>query len=218
MADRRLSERNVRTAQDDSTMSEVVLGAVIGAAAGLGGAGIVAYVSFRMAQAQRVADRSHLDIQLRHDREMRDLQHLRETLRPIVARALDWDAFTEFHLKLAQLAAQYPGQVPEETWNDVVAALAKTVGTVSEAVRRDSRALMIVMGSEASVVQHLRGVADNGGAMVKLARRWKESRPALLEQEMARIGVEYGHSHARLMEAAKEVGGWGAAASAPASS
>lgn len=84
-----------------------------GLVSGLGAAGIVAYVTLRaarkqrendtaLAKQQRDADAERTEKQLAHDRDMRNLQFLRETLAPIAERAIEWAAFTSLHFELAQ--------------------------------------------------------------------------------------------------------------------
>ena len=80
--------------------------------------GDISGVTLAVARKQRAVDARALDRQLAHDRDMRDLQHLRETLAPIVSRALDWDAFLSLH-KALTLA----GNQPAEEWKLVAAPL-----------------------------------------------------------------------------------------------
>ena len=78
---------------------------IAGLISGLGAAVIVAAVTLKaarkqrendmtLAQQQRDADAERTEKQLAHDRDMRDLQYLRETLAPIADHAIGWEAFT----------------------------------------------------------------------------------------------------------------------------
>jgi hypothetical protein len=143
---------------------------------------------------------------------MRDGRYLRETLTPIIGRALDWDAFTAFHKDLKQLAGR--DALPPDMWKEDIAPLANRVGEVSERVRRDARALIVILGPDSPVVGYLRAIADGGNALVSLAARWKEAvqRPETFEADLDAIWTTYGFAHARLLEAAQQAVGWGDAA------
>jgi hypothetical protein len=188
---------------------------------GLGGALIVGLIGVGIARDERdAADKRHaeqltaagdrLDRQLAQDREMRDLQHLRETLTPIVARALNWDAWVSFSKALHDLASNYD-RLSTETWEQVVGPLAAQVGEISEHVRRDGRSLIVILGPTSPVVTHLRAIGDGGSALVSLAARWKEAgeRPPTFENDFTTIVASYERAHARLLEAANDAVGWG---------
>ncbi len=84
---------------------------VAGLISGLGAAAIVAFVTLKvarkqrdkdttLAQQQRDADAERAEKQLAHDRDMRDLQYLRETMAPVAEHAVGWDAFTSLYFEL----------------------------------------------------------------------------------------------------------------------
>jgi hypothetical protein len=188
-------------------------------AAGLGSALIVSLITLWVARKQRGADSGRhgeqlqaaserLDRQLAYDRDMRDLQHLRETLTPIVARALDWDAFTSLHKGLATV-----GDRPVDEWKDVIAPLASEVAAVNERLRRDSRTLLIILGMNAQVALRLREVANDGDALVHLTRQRAEGAitPPEAQQALQALFTKYGHDHSRFIEAANEAVRWGEA-------
>jgi hypothetical protein len=185
-------------------------------AASLGSAGIVAGITLlvarkqresdkRVAREQREADSAGLDKQLAHDRDMRDLQHLRQTLGPIVAQALDWDAFISLHKGLAT-----SGDRPVDEWKEIIAPLATKVADVSEQLRRGARTLVILAGIRAPVALRLREVANDGEALVHLAKRHAEAGVTTpgIQQELDALLEKYGDSHSRFIEAANEAVRW----------
>jgi hypothetical protein len=214
-------------------------------AAGLGSAVIVSLFNLRVARKQRQADSDRLDQQLAHDRkmrekqqeidaarfeqqlahdremrrqqdahdrEMRDLQNLRETLTPIVARALDWDAFNKLHLRLKVDGTQ---PIDDATWGSDIVPLVSEVADLSESLRRGSRTLVILAGPEAPVALKLKEVANDGDALVHLARlRAQEGRTTPdIQASLDGLLNQYGYDHARFIEAANEAVRWGEAES-----
>ncbi len=95
-------------------------------------------------EQQTEADSARLEKQLEHDRDARDLQLLRETLAPIMARALDWDKFTSLHKGLSTVGDVSAN--PESAWVKVILPLVSEVAVVAEQLRRDARTLVIVDG------------------------------------------------------------------------
>jgi len=155
-------------------------------------------------QRQNDAGSERLDRQLAHDRGMRDLQHMRETLAPVIARALDWGAFISLHkaLSTAEEATEQARQVIED--------LVKEVGDGSEQLRRGSRTLVVLAGPEAEVALRLKEVANDGDALVRLAWTWVETgwlHPEFENQLQALI-AKFGHDHSRFIEAANEAVRW----------
>jgi hypothetical protein len=196
-------------------------------AAGLGSAMIVSWITLIVARKQRKADADRLDKQLEHDREMReqqraddadrldkqlvhdrdmrDLRHLRETLAPIVARLVDWDAFLTLHKALATASDAGHGQ------RGAIAQLASNVGNASEQLRRDSRILVVLAGPTAPIALWLKEVADDGDTLIHLARKWAETGAMTPEimQALPALLAKYGNDHARFIEAANEAVRWG---------
>jgi hypothetical protein len=195
-------------------------------AAGLGSAAIVALATLLVAGKQRQADSDRLDrqfdhdremrqrqndaeserldCQLAHDREMRDLQHMRETLAPIIARTLDWRTFVSLYTELSTAE-----QVTEQA-RQVIAGLADEVGKESEQIRHGSRTLVVLAGPEAEVAVRLKEVANDGDALVRLARTWVETgwlQPDLSNQLEA-LFTKYGKDHSRFIESANETVRW----------
>jgi len=190
---------------------------IAGLISGLGAAGIVSYVTLRaakkqrandvaLAKLQREADADRTDKQLAHDRDMRNLQFLRETLAPIVSRALDWDAFISLHRGVATT-----GDKPFDEWKDAIAPLAQKVSETNEALRRDARTLIILLGVNAQVAIRLNQVGDDGDALIKLTRKRAEASEitAELGNELTALLAKYGDSHSRFIEAANNAAGIG---------
>lgn len=161
-----------------------------------------------MRQQQNDAESKRLDRQLAHDREMRDLRHLRETLAPIVARLTDWDAFISLHKALATASDVNHGS------RGAITQLASNVGAASEQLRRDSRALVVLAGPTAPIALWLKEVANDGDTLIHLARKWTEAGTMTpeIEQALPPLLAKYGHGHARFIEAANEGVKWGEAA------
>ncbi len=165
--------------------------------------------SFRL-QWQLGEDRQLRREQLAHDREMRDLQHMRETLTPIAARAQDWDAFTTLHQRLKADGVQ---PIDDETWKSKIVPLASELASVNERLRRDARTLVILAGPTAQVAVHLKEIASEGDAMVHVTRQRVEAGGTTPELQAAVDGIwtKYAYVHARFMEAANEAVRWGEA-------
>ncbi len=179
-------------------------------AAGLGSAVIVAIATLMVASKQRQADAERLDRQLAHDREMRDLQHLRETLAPIVARLVDWDAFLSLHKALASAGDVSHGDVGHAQ-RVAIGQLASNVGNASEQLRRDSRTLVVLAGPTAPIALWLKEVAEDGDTLIHLSRKWAETGAMTPEiaQALNPLLTKYGHDHSRFIEAANEAVRWG---------
>jgi len=211
-------------------------------AAGLGSAVIVSLFNLVVARKQRHADSGRLDKQLAHDRkmrekqqeidaarfeqqlahdremrqqqdahdrEMRDLQLMRETLAPIIARTLSWGAFISLHKALSTTRG-----VTEHSQR-IIEDLAKEVGDESEQLRHGSRTLVVLAGPKTEVALRLKEVANDGDALVRLARTWVETgwlHPEF-ENQLRALFAKYGQDHARFIEAANEAVRWGEAES-----
>jgi hypothetical protein len=188
---------------------------IAGLVSGLGAAGIIAFVTLRvagkqrendrkLAQQQRDADVDRTERQLAHDREMRDLQHMRKTLAPIIARTLDWGAFLSLH-KALSTAEQVTAPARQ-----VIAGLADEVGRESEQLRHGSRTLVVLAGPHAEIAVRLKEVANDGDALVRLARTWVETgwlHPDLANQ-LDGLFTRYGQDQSRFIEAANEAVRW----------
>jgi hypothetical protein len=159
----------------------------------------------KLRQLQNDAESKRLDRQLDHDREMRDLRHLRETLAPMVARLVDWDAFLSLHMALATAGDANPGQ------RSAITQLASDVGNASEQLRRDSRTLIVLAGPAAPIASRLREVANDGETLIHLAKQWTETGTMTpdIAQALPPLLAKYGQDHSRFLEAANEAVRWG---------
>jgi hypothetical protein len=157
---------------------------------------------------QLAQDRELREQELAHDREMRDLALMRETLAPIIARTLDWDAFNKLHLRLKVDGTQ---PIDDATWASEIVPLVSEVADVSESLRRGSRTLVILAGPEAPIALKLKEVANDGDTLVHLAtRRAKEGRTTPeIQASLDGLLPQYGFDHARFVEAANEAVRWG---------
>jgi hypothetical protein len=153
---------------------------------------------------QLAQDRELREQQVKADRDARDLQFLRETLAPIVARALDWDKFTSLHKGLSTVGDE-PAD-PESAWVTVIIPLVSQVAAVAEQLRRDARALVIVDGLYSRVAATLKAVADDGDTLIGLAKERAEAgwtTPAI-QAALGDLFTKYGNDHSRFIEAANE--------------
>jgi hypothetical protein len=188
----------------------VVVGGLI---SGLGAAGIVSYVTLRasrkqrandavLARQQRDADAERTEKQLAHDRAMRNLQFLRETLAPIAERAIDWEAFTSLHFELDTAEGR-----PFDAWLGGVQALLPKVTANQEQLARDGRVLVILMGADAEVAKWLRELVADGGTLINVARKRMEAKATTPDIRAAidALWTKYGFDQARFVEQANRV-------------
>ena len=183
-----------------------------GLISGLGAAGIVAFVTLKvarkqrandttLAQQQRSADAERTEKQLAHDRDMRDLQYLRETLAPIAEHAIGWEAFTSLHFLLDQAESRDFDQ-----WKEAIQQPVDQVGKTAERLRRDRRVLVILLGPEAEVSMWLGELAGDGDALIRLARQRVEAKRTTPEIRSALNGLwtKYGFDQSRFIEHANK--------------
>lgn len=185
---------------------------IAGLISGLGAAGIIAFVTLRVARKQREndtalarqqrdADAERIEKQLAHDRDMRDLQYLRETLAPIAEHAIGWDAFTSLHFNLKR-----GGAFEFEAWRMTALPLVDQVGKATERLRRDGRVLVLLLGPEAELCKWLLELADDGDALVHVVRERVEAKRTTPEIEAStdNILVKFGFDQARFIEHANK--------------
>jgi hypothetical protein len=162
--------------------AEVWPAVIAGLISGLGAAGIIAFVTLKvagkqrendrtLAQQQRDADAERIGKQLAHDRDMRDLQYLRETLAPIAEHAIGWDAFTSLHFNLKQA-----GAFEFEAWRMAALPLVDQLGKTTERLRRVGRVVVLLLGRDAEVPKWLRELANDGDALIRVARERVEAK------------------------------------------
>jgi hypothetical protein len=182
---------------------------IAGLISGLGAAVIVAVVTLkaarkqrendvRLAQQQRDADAERTEKQLAHDRDMRDLQYLRETLAPIAEHAIGWEAFTSLHFLL--------DQAENREWKEAIQQPLDQVGKTAERLRRDRRVLVVLLGPEAEVSMWLGELAGDGDALIHLARQRVEAKQTTPEIRLALDGLwmKYGFDQSRFLEHANK--------------
>jgi hypothetical protein len=185
---------------------------IAGLVSGLGAAGIVAFVTLRvarkqrksdttLAQQQRGADAERTEKQLAHDRDMRDLQYLREMLAPIAEHAIGWDAFTSLHFNLKQA-----GAFEFEAWRMAALPLVDQIGKTTERLRRDGRVLVLLLGPEAEVPKWLHELANDGDALIRVARERVEAKRTTPEiaASIDNIWLKFGFDQARFIEHANK--------------
>ncbi len=185
---------------------------IAGLISGLGAAVIVAVVTLKaarkqrendvtLAQQQRDADAERTEKQLAHDRDMRDLQYLRETLAPIAEHAIGWDAFTSLHFNLKQA-----GGFEFEAWRMAALPLVDQVGKATERLRRDGRVLVLLLGPEAEVPKWLHEMANDGSALIQVVRERVEAKQTTPEiaASIDNIWVKFGSDQARFIEHANK--------------
>ena len=185
---------------------------IAGLISGLGAAMIVAIVTLKaarkqrendvtLAQQQRDADAERTEKQLAHDRDMRDLQDLRETLAPIAEHAIGWEAFTSLHFLLDQ--AEYR---EFDEWKEAIQQPWSQVGKTAERLRRDRRVLIVLLGPEAEVPKWLGELAGDGDALIHIARKRVEAKQTTPEIRLALDGlwVKYGFDQSRFLEHANK--------------
>jgi hypothetical protein len=154
------------------------LPAVIGAAtqspwyavvAGLGAAIIVATTSYLAARQQRRADVQRLQQQLLHDREQRAIDHLRITLHPIVARAVNSDAIGGIVPALSKCRTEKPIQ----GWpSDALAEVRRH----ADLLERDRLALIVLLGPDSPIVASLKALCDEILAIEENVTTWLNGR------------------------------------------
>jgi hypothetical protein len=185
---------------------------IAGLISGLGAAVIVAVVTLkaarkqrendvRLAQQQRDADAERTEKQLAHDRDMRDLQYLRETLAPIAEHAIGWEAFTSLHFLLDQAENR-----EFDEWKEAIQQPLDQVGKTAERLRRDRRVLVVLLGPEAEVSMWLGELAGDGDALIHLARQRVEAKQTTPEIRLALDGLwmKYGFDQSRFLEHANK--------------
>jgi hypothetical protein len=185
---------------------------IAGLISGLGAAVIVAFVTLKvarkqrtndatLAQHQRDADAERTEKQLAHDRDMRDLQYLRETLAPIAEHAIGWEAFTSLHFALDQAESR-----EFEEWREAIRRPVDQVGETAERLRRDRRVLVILLGPEAEVSKWLGELASDGDALIHIARERVEATRTTPAIRVAVDGLwtKYGFDQARFIEHANK--------------
>jgi hypothetical protein len=185
---------------------------IAGLISGLGAAVIVAVVTLkaarkqrendvRLAQQQRDADAERTEKQLAHDRDMRDLQYLRETLAPIAEHAIGWEAFTSLHFLLDQAENR-----EFDEWKEAIQQPLDQVGKTAERLRRDRRVLVVLLGPEAEVSMWLGELAGDGDALLHLARQRVEAKQTTPEIRLALDGLwmKYGFDQSRFLEHANK--------------
>jgi hypothetical protein len=178
----------------------------------LGAAVLVAFVTLKVARKQRVndttlaqqqrgADAERTEKQLAHDRDMRDLQYLRETLAPIAEHAIDWEAFTSLHFELVQAESRQ-----FEDWREAIRRPVDQVGATAERLRRDRRVLIILLGPDAEVSKWLGELANDGDALVHIARERVEANRTTPEARttLGDLWTKYGFDQARFIEHANK--------------
>jgi FAD/FMN-containing dehydrogenase len=192
--------------------AEIWPAVVGGLVSGLGAAGIVAYVTLRaarkqrqndtaLAKQQRNADAERTEKQLAHDRDVRNLQFLRETLAPIAERVIDWTAFTSLHFELAQSEGPaFEQRLP------VVQQLVNQVSDTTEQLSRDGRVLVILLGADAELSKWVRELASDGQALIHIVRKRREANEMTPEIRAALDGLwtKYGFDQARFVEHANK--------------
>jgi nitrous oxide reductase len=178
----------------------------------LGAAVIVAVVTLKaarkqrendvtLAQQQRDADAERTEKQLAHDRDMRDLQYLRETLAPIAEHAIGWEAFTSLHFLLDQAENR-----EFDEWKEAIQQPVDQVGKTAERLRRDRRVLIVLLGPEAEVSMWLGELAGDGDALIHLAGQRMEAKQTTPEIRLALDGLwmKYGFDQSRFLEHANK--------------
>jgi hypothetical protein len=90
-------------------------------------------------------------------------------------------------------------------------ASVRPVADASEILRRGSRTLVILAGPAAPVALKLKEVANDGDTLVYLARLRAQEGRTTQEIQAALDGllIQYGHDHARFVEAANTAVRWG---------
>jgi hypothetical protein len=185
---------------------------IAGLISGLGAAGIVSFVTLRaarkqrendttLASLQRAADEGRTEKQLAHDRDMRNLQFLRETLAPIAERAIDWSAFTALHFELDRSeGVNFEQRMP------IVQQLANQVSDTIDQLSRDGRVLVIALGAESALANSVRELASDGQAVIHLARKRTEAKQMTPEIRAAinDLWAKFGFDQARFVERANE--------------
>ncbi|HEY5262002.1 MAG TPA: hypothetical protein VIJ33_07795 [Solirubrobacteraceae bacterium] len=185
---------------------------IAGLISGLGAAVIVAAVTLKaarkqrendmaLAQQQRDADAERTEKQLAHDRDMRDLQYLRETLAPIAEHAIGWEAFTSLHFLVDQAENREFNE-----WQEAIQQPVDQVGKTAERLRRDRRVLVVLLGPEAEVPKWLGELASDGDALIHMARKRVEAKQTTPEIRLALDGlwVKYGFDQSRFLEHANK--------------
>jgi hypothetical protein len=155
-----------------------------------------------LAQQQRDADADRTAKQLAHDRDMRNLQYLRETLTPIAEHAIGWDAFTSLHFELTQAEGR-----EFEEWREAIGRPVNQVSDTAEKLRLDRRVLVILLGPDAEVAEWLGELASDGDALIRITRERVEAKRTTTEISAALDGLwmKFGFDQARFIEQANKV-------------
>jgi hypothetical protein len=186
-------------------MSDAILGALIGAGAGLLGALVVAVVSYRIAKAQ-----------LRHDRELRDREHVRVALSAVIAHANDAEpilALVGDVRRLRQQRTQSTQGSSEELPNDdQLKVLARAVDAEAHAstLSKDAGALGVIVGPSAPLTLAIMEIAHSIMAIGVLVGEWRWGRlvGGDLDSRLRELEARYHDAVVAFLGVANKTVGW----------
>jgi hypothetical protein len=117
---------------------------------------------------------------------------------------VDWDVFLSLHGALRAAGDANHGQ------RGTIAQLSSDVGGASKQLRRDSRALEVLVGPSAPISLCLKAVAGDGEALIGLAWKWAEAGTMTPEIETALppLLTKYDDDHRLFTEAANAAVKW----------
>jgi hypothetical protein len=183
--------------------------------AGLGAALLLVTASFVVAYYQRRADSNHLrsqleeagnrlDRQLEHDRQLRDLEHVRATLQPILARA-----FMVEPMNRARVEVQAARRDSDRRREQLVVYTVDLMQRATE-ITTDRLTLGVVLGPLAPLVKRLGDVAETFREANVSVTAWSEGSLAdeAVEPQLAEILNRRGDAVAALLISAYETVGW----------
>jgi hypothetical protein len=161
-------------------MDETLVAGIIGAVAGVAGAGVVALASVANTKRQirgatanverqlRQA-REGLDRELAHDRELRDLADLRAALQPLVTRVK-----TDGTFYLNRLLEER--ESGSEMWRSLAGEMAVEIAHYCAAVIQESSALLVTVGPGSPVLAALDALQTRASALAEGLYDWSAGR------------------------------------------
>jgi hypothetical protein len=161
-------------------MDETLVAGIIGAVAGVAGAGVVAWASVANTKQQiqgATADvekqlrqaREDLDRQLTHDRELRDLADLRAALQPLITRVK-----TEGSFFLDQLLEEHASG--SEMWRSMAHEMAVEIARYGRALIEESSALLVTVGPGNPVVASISVLQARASDLAEGLSEWGSKR------------------------------------------
>jgi hypothetical protein len=187
-------------------MDETLVAGIVGAAAGVAGAGVVAWAATKNTtkqiegatgdvERQLRQAREDLDRQLAHDRELRDLADLRAALQPLVIRV---KTEGRFYLELL-LRERESGS---EMWRSLASDLAVEVAQYRQGLVMESSALLVTLGPGSPVLAAVAALEKRAAAFADGLDNWAAGRTDT--DSVVQLLAEYDEADGDFVVAANE--------------